>query len=386
MKLGATLGLSALLASLCVLGQPQIYSRLGLSAVMDLLRDGTSLNDADQERKIRGYYEELTHVERFDQRLAHAFGVAPDADWIRPGKAVRRRTGDFRDAELKPSLDTIAKGAPFRTNAWGIRDREYDPKPRAGTCRLALMGQSPSVGAGVGNDEIFEALLEARLNREQPLPHPYEILNFAQPAYTLLDQLVWIEKAPLFASEPAILLYVAHTNEAERVLDELGESVHDGEVPIPFANVRELVASAGLKKGADPSEVRSKLRPSAISIVRWGYQEIAAQCRQHRVRPVWIFLPLVPRRSGDAPPPEVRDALFAAARDAGFQIVDLGDVYQHRDQKQLGQAPWDDHPNTFAHGLIADELYQRLRESDERAPLGIFRPLDDAHAAPGGCK
>src|SRR5262249_50747357 len=160
-------GLSALLVSLSVLGQPQAYSRLGgpVTAIMNLVTDGTSLNDADTERQIRGYYEDLTHIERFDVRLAQVYGLAPDEMWIQPGKPLRRRTHDFRELELKPSLDVIAKGASFRTNRWGVRDREFDEKPRGGTCRMAMLGQSPSVGAGVSDEGIFEALVEDRLNR-----------------------------------------------------------------------------------------------------------------------------------------------------------------------------------------------------------------------------
>jgi hypothetical protein len=377
----------ALLASLCALGQPAIYSRLGANviAVMNLLRDGTSLNDDDAERRVRGYYEELAHVERFDARLAQVYGIAPDETWDRPGRFVRRPTNDFRVKELMPSIDTVVKGAPFRTNRWGIRDREYAEQPPPGTCRLALLGQSHSAGGGIGDDKIFEALLAERLDRERAqLASPaVEILNFAQPAYTLLDQLLWIEKSRLFERAPAVLLYVAHPNEIDRVLDELIEVVHE-QRPIPFDNVRRMVAQLDLSPSLDEAALRLRLRPIGGEILRWAYQQIGAQCRLHHVRPVWIFLPLVPRRVGDEPAPAVRDELFSAARGAGFQIVDLGDVYEHRDQKSLAQAPWDDHPNAFAHALIAARLHDALRESEKSAPLGVFSPLDEAH--PDGCR
>ena len=71
------------------------------------------------------------------------------------------------------------------------------------------------------------------------------------------------------------------------------------------------------------------------------------------IRPVWIFLPQV--RAGIWQ--EETPATLKIARDAGFAIIDLQDVYHDRDLATIRLAEWDDHPNALGHRLIADRLY-----------------------------
>ncbi len=54
-------------------------------------------------------------------------------------------------------------GNPLRTNAQGLRDRDYPyAKPR-GTRRIVVLGDSYTWGFDVGDDEIFTEVLERRL-------------------------------------------------------------------------------------------------------------------------------------------------------------------------------------------------------------------------------
>ena len=51
-------------------------------------------------------------------------------------------------------------------NRWGMRDRDYEQTPAPDTYRIALTGPSFVMGSGVADNEVFEWLLEDRLNRE----------------------------------------------------------------------------------------------------------------------------------------------------------------------------------------------------------------------------
>jgi len=51
--------------------------------------------------------------------------------------------------ELKPGLDTIFKLVPFTTNSRGLRDKEYSLEKPPNTFRVAVIGGSFTMGAGV---------------------------------------------------------------------------------------------------------------------------------------------------------------------------------------------------------------------------------------------
>ena len=70
-----------------------------------------------------------------------------------------------------------ARRDSVRVNSQGIRgDREYSPRPAAGTVRVSAFGDSFTFGVDVENGQTWEA----QLNRSDP---SIEVLNFGVPAY-----------------------------------------------------------------------------------------------------------------------------------------------------------------------------------------------------------
>ncbi len=90
-----------------------------------------------------------------------------------------RQAGDARIGfELKPNLDGYFKLASFRTNSKGLRDREYTLEKPSDTFRVAVMGSSFALPAGVEIERAFHSLLEEQLSAEFA-PRRYEFINFA---------------------------------------------------------------------------------------------------------------------------------------------------------------------------------------------------------------
>ena len=86
----------------------------------------------------------------------------------------------------------------------------------------------------------------------------------------------------------------------------------------------------------------------------YGY--IAQKARAAGAVPVWVFLPQV--RSG-AWEEETAETL-RIARDAGFVVIDMSDVYRPHDYTTLCVAEWDDHPNVLGHRVVAERLHAEL--------------------------
>jgi hypothetical protein len=88
-------------------------------------------------------------------------------------------------------------------------------------------------------------------------------------------------------------------------------------------------------------------------------------CREKGIQTVWLLLP---EGVGDDLPAGDADALLRMAQETGLRVVDLMDVFGGYDASTLRVDELDRHPNERGHQLIADRLYQLLREN----PDGLF--------------
>jgi hypothetical protein len=346
----------ALLAFLAVIGIQEVYTRFGANAatLINSLRSGR-LSRLDVATLEEGYYENLNRVERFNSQLWELYMNRP-SNWLdgMAGSGLERFTGDFLQKELVPSFISRTNYSSLRTNRWGMRDKEYEKTPPPNTFRIGMLGASSVMGWGVGDEETFESIVERRLNAERPaLYEHYEILNFAVPGYTSLQQVMSLEKALTF--NPTTLFYVAAARESFTSVNYLAEVVSKG-VDIPYDYLVDLLRRAGVPtKTALPIATR-RLFPFRNELLSWSYRTIVARCREHNVVPVLIFLPQVEKGGWQEETPDI----LRIGKEAGFIVWDLSDVYNSRDVTSIRLAEWDDHPNAIGHQLVASVLYSLM--------------------------
>ena len=350
------------------LGIEPIHTRLGteVATVINSLRSG-KLSRLDNAKLERGYYESLLQVDRFNSPLWEVYAKRP-ANWLDvESGALKRFTNDFSQSELKPSFRFRTNYGTISTNRWGMRDQDYEQVAAPGTFRIALLGPSTVMGWGVDDGATFEAQVEQRLNAQRTGSKytKVEILNFGVPGYQPPQQMTMLTKALTFA--PQAVLYTATSREGSRANRYLAEVVNKG-IAIPYAGLRDVVAKAGIAPGMAEAEALKRLDPYRREVLRMIYGWIVEESRRHGARPLWMFLP----QAQEGPWQEEDAEIFSAAKDAGFAVMDLSDVFKGHDVSELRLAEWDEHPNARGHELIAEKLYDALRAKkilfDEASP------------------
>jgi hypothetical protein len=261
---------------------------------------------------------------------------------------------------MRPLFGIYQRGRTFRTNRWGMRDQDYAQLPPPGTYRIALLGQSYVAGDGVSDGQTFETLAEDRLNAERGRRAHVEILNFAVGSFSVLQQLLLLDRVLTF--HPDAVYLVGGPGDGERALLHLVQQQRRGVEP-PWDYLRDVLRRSGVTPEMRETAALVRLRPYRDSILTWTYERIVEACRQHHVRPAWIYLTL-PEPSPSREEPAV---LVARARAAGFATADWEDVYAGHDFKALQASPWDFHPNAEGHRLIAQRFYRELTENSELA-------------------
>jgi hypothetical protein len=363
-----------LLATLVILACGLVPDRLS-GDVPSRLRDSLQsnlYNRADLERLEGGYYEHLLDAGRRLDDLADL-----------PSLRIRRRSGstwsipveeapllvrvdDLREVALKPA-DAIKRwGLFWRTNALGMRDRDYPREKPPGTFRIALVGDSIGAGWGVNVEERFESILEAawdnRAHRTTGLK--VEIINCAVPGHSPgqrwyhFGQIGW----PL---DPDLVIYEATAADVgwdERRLRFLLARGLGWDSPI----YRRALVASGVRPGGSPDEYKRALRPRHWEILAGVYRAMAEDCGSRGVPICWILVPRVGRKSDAAD----QRALLATARAAGFtHVVDVTDAYDNLDTARLAIDADDFHPSAAGHACLALKLDRAISELPELWPL-----------------
>ena len=351
------------------LGTPQVQSYFGpeRGELLASLQE-TRLNARDQAQLERGYYENLLANNSVTSGLFGKETQKP-AGWvgIYETDAVKLRD-DERLWELLPDVDIMFKNARLRTNRWGMRDQDYALTKPEGTYRVAVLGASYVMGAGVENNETFESIIEERLNAQVDTSNvtQYELLNFSVGGYGLIQQ-VTVSHEQVFDFEPDAILYIAQPGEVRRTIERFLPAIMNNHT-IRSPELKAILEKSGITDGMKRAEARDRLYQLDEELVQWGYQQIADLAIENNAETFIAYLPNTARQFEEGEIAYLNDLVHSM----GYKTVSLEGVYDSYSLESLQIAPWDLHPNPMGHKLIADKLFEKLFHtgaiSDRPAP------------------
>jgi hypothetical protein len=132
-------------------------------------------------------------------------------------------------------------------------------------------------------------------------------------------------------------------------------------IAIPYPELKEIAAKAGLTPDMDEATAVRRLEPFQAEILSAVYRRVVETSRARGIVPIWVFQPQVREGPWQAETPVMQ----RLAEEAGFVIVSLADVYKGEDVAAIRLAEWDEHPNARGHRLMADLLYELLQSKQD---------------------
>ena len=312
------------------------------------------LNDLDAGQLERGYYEDLTDVNRFNSELADLYKDRP-AGW-NYNAAIRLNPGQYPPYDLHPSVTVDYKGCTQVINQWGFRDREYEKSKPSGVYRIGFLGSSHTAGIGVENDETYENVVEDRLNAELATDERrFEVLNFAISGYGPLCRLATLETRAL--EFDLDLVVNVGIDDIPWITKELAHAV-DKQFDLPYAELVEMMAGVDVQKGLPRIVADNRLPRIAESALGWIYKRAVEVCEGNGVATLASF---IPRPETGVARPEHLAMQRELALAAGYEVLDTEDAYAaEKDLPSLWIAAWDHHPTARGHRMLADALYDAL--------------------------
>ncbi len=343
-------------------------------AVLESARS-PELNRAERESSAGGYYEGLIGGDGGEgsrNELAMRLLGKP-SDWVRfhAANVSRVLEGDFLLFDLKPNLHRTLFSQPFRTNSYGLRDREYSLEKPPGVFRIAVLGSSIDMGWGVGTEETYVKLLEGWLNEHaarRGLARRFEVLNFAVAAYSPMQRLEAFRRKAV-AFDPDMVLYSATLLDNRLIeiyicdLLQRGIDLHYDFLHKAFAAAK--VGGDDLRRESDGSlanktAIKAKLRPRYWEFYDQTLGLLAEDCRELEVPLACLIIP----RVGKADTPDLRAEPVARLRGISthhkIPLFDLTSTFDQDDPSKLEIAAWDDHPNARGHRRLFRALARDL--------------------------
>jgi hypothetical protein len=323
---------------------PHSLAARTLGRVVREMHNG-ELNADDLHVLAAGYYEEL----RNDVPVA---GVFEQGD-------IRSVPGFLR-YELRPNVKRSYAAGMRITNSLGLANQEYGYQKPPHTRRIALLGDSVSLGP-YGHD--YRALLENRLNRDCLTTEiqGFQVLNFAVYGYSILQMMdVALDKASRFHPD----VYVVAETDLE-VMGGAGWRTHiarlvQARTDLKYDFLKKVVAQAGVQPSDRQADIQRKLTPWFLPVLRWALEQIRDHAATEGAQMVILLVPTPINPDYIATD---FDSLLPAVGKVGVPVVDLRDTFRNAENlRDFEVIPGKDiHPNVKGHETIFENLYSGLR-------------------------
>ncbi|AXG69428.1 GDSL-like lipase/acylhydrolase family protein [Kordia sp. SMS9] len=275
----------------------------------------------------------------FSYSRTNSFGILDNSDLITYSDT------DGLIYELLPNLDTKYKLANFRTNAEGFRDRNHEIHSKA--LKIAVLGDSFTMGTGVSEDEMYVAQTEKQLN-QLVNDTEFEVFNFGVSGYALTQYKTILEQNALKYQPDLVVIGFCASNDHYRV--GIDFSMDDFTIK-PKKNVfwdSYLKKLLQIKLNSETPEP-VVYEAENLQHVDQQFQEFQSIFTKNNSKGLILYLDLV----FDA----VRVAqIQSLAEKNNLFFVDVSNFFQNKNIYEYIVNELDPHPNGKANQIFADTL------------------------------
>jgi len=321
-------------------------NRLRIQKVVGEMKNG-DLNREDFDALTAGYYEGL-------QKNAGHLGLPVERDDV-------RFSDDFLLYEFRPNVSRRYPAGMRITNSLGMPNPEYGYLKPPHTRRIALFGDSLSVGP-FGHDYV--ALLEERLNQANLTPEiqRYEILNFSVYGYNVLQMMdLALYVAPKFHPDVYLvtLTHIQAGGKKASTALHLSRLVLEG-IDLKYDFLKQVATQASIQPSDHMNALMRKLSPFHFQMTRWALEKIRDQATAEGAQMIIVLVP------GPIPPDveaQAFDDILPTVDSIGVPVIDLRDTFRGKNLANL-QVEYgvDVHPNQQGHEIIFESLYRAIQQ------------------------
>jgi lysophospholipase L1-like esterase len=291
-------------------------------------------------------------------------------------------------AVAKPNVRARMGGVLFETNGFGFRGPDRPIEKPEDTLRVAVIGDSITMGYGVRYEDTYAAHLEEALPGLRPGPH-YEVINVGLSGLATAAVVDRFEELAL-QFDPDLVVYGYTLNDIE------GEHYRTSYDASSNRDLKKVYASPlrlwrlvgpSWKNMVDllfspPGSYGYELdqnyfhNPEAWHEVEAGLDRLAALAAQRGICVVMLLHTRLESLNFLHPYHVYYDALAAASEQRGFEVVRPFARFDGTEATSLWVTAFDAHPSARGHELLAEALSEGLGT----LPESCWQPRDQRAA------
>lgn len=273
---------------------------------------------------------------------------------------IRRASAPGVVYELEPGVDTYFKLAPFRTDRSGRRDVERPLVPPPGVTRLAIVGSSFSMPAGVALEVAWHQELARRLDTMAPARR-HEAINFAVGGYSA-RQLLAVLESKVFAYRPDLVLFELTTHTPRLTYPETFYTTPYAPKPVTHPFWSSFVVERIRARLTRPAPDHSAYATADLAPLDAIMREAVRLASGHDAPLCFVILNM---NAADAD--NARTLATMAKRHAAC-VVDTTPAFAGMRLADLSILPTDAHPNAAAHAIFARAIAPAVASLFARTP------------------
>ena len=291
----------------------------------------------------------------FDFKITNSFVAIGYSDYLQPAE------NQYVWNELKPNIEDRFKMHTFRTNSKGLRDKEYIIKKPKNTYRVAVIGDSYSLGDGVEAEEIYHSILEEKLNNLSDSIQ-FEFINFGLSGYDMLNYLGVIEAKAMAYNPDLILIGFCGNNDDDLpearqytepfkgyIYSEWSWAVQRFQIIRTVANYINI---HGRKKNETAVDEKSKRKKEFVKNIFSEFKRV----EKEQTIPFMVFY----MHMQDASPEKAKMVNDLCEKN-NFRFIDSSPTVEKiADISKYWFHDSDHHPNEMMHGIYAELLMREF--------------------------
>jgi lysophospholipase L1-like esterase len=290
-------------------------------------------------------------------------GMQFDLEMWKYAREVKQVSADpVLGHEHAPNRQAHLMGVDFRTNSHGLRDREIPYERVPGKLRIAMLGDSLTVGWGVPFDAMFSKRIE-RLYAAAGIDA--EAVNLGVGNYNTVQEVqAFLTKGHRYKPDVVVLNYFV--NDAEVLTPTSPPSaLMQACYACVFVAGRSDALTRQFFGRMDWAQYYLSLYGDGASSgwrnARDAISQLADYARENHITLLVASLPEL-HDVGNYRLQRITDLVRQAAEEKGVAFVDVLPYLKDQQSSKLWVTPPDPHPNAFANELIAQGLFDALRK------------------------
>ena len=261
--------------------------------------------------------------------------------------------------EHAPNRAAILMGVPVRTNALGLRDREFTLDKPAGVRRVLVLGDSMTFGWGAREEDSYPKVLERLLNGSGG---PLEVVNAGVGNYNTAQEVAYFRERGIRLNPDEVILGF-YINDAEPTPSEQTGLIarHSYFYVLAASGWDAFQRQRGWKESFESyyRNLYAEESPGWRN-ARNALKELSAMCRDARIRLRLVIIPELHAPGEAYAFRDIHGIVAAAARREGIPVLDLVDAFGGVEPQSLWVSRGDAHPNASAHRIIAAALFKEM--------------------------